>query len=203
MEALASRFSPHNVVGCALKVATVLQDDGRIAQLSSLQDLAYGELDGRTTPRIEALHAFMQGAKIGARLSSDIHREMWEKWVLLAAGGAITCLMRGTVGEVEACAGGAAFALQLLDEVVAVVRKVGKPPSDAMLASARQTLTATGSSFATSMYRDLQRGHAVEVENIIGDLVRHGEVAGIATPLLSAACVHLRVFQNRVAWALS
>jgi 2-dehydropantoate 2-reductase len=198
IEAIASRFSRHNVVGCALKVATVLDDDGRIIHLSPLQDLGYGELDGRVTQRIEKLDAFMRGANIGARLSTEIHREMWEKWILLAAGGAITCLMRGTVGEVEACPGGAAFALQLLEEAVTVVRKTGVPPSDSMLASAKGTLTTKGSSFVTSMYRDLQRGRPIEVENIIGDLVRRGQAAGIATPLLSAAYVQLRVYQNRL-----
>lgn len=197
MEVLAQAFTPHNVVGCALKVATVLEDDGRIVQLTPLQDLAYGELDGSTTPRIQALDAFMQGAAIQARLSGVIRREMWEKWTLLAATGAITCLMRGTVGDIEACAGGTAFATQLLDEVVAVVRAVGEAPSEPFLQSARQQLTAKGSPFATSMYRDIQRGRPIEAEAIVGDLVRRGQQAGIATPLLSAAYVHLQVYAHR------
>jgi 2-dehydropantoate 2-reductase len=75
------------------------------------------------------LDKFMQGADVGARLSTAIRREMWEKWILLGALGAITCLMRGTVGEIEASPGGAAVALQLLEEIVAVVRAVGDPPS--------------------------------------------------------------------------
>ena len=87
MDLLAERFSPHNLVGCALKVATVLEDDGRIVQLTPLQDLAYGELDGSMTERIQALDAFMQGAEIGVRLSPLIEREMWEKWLLLASLG--------------------------------------------------------------------------------------------------------------------
>jgi len=126
MEVLAERFSPRNLVGCALKVATVLEDDGQITQLTPFQDLAYGELDGSVTARIQALDEFMQGADVGARLSTAIRREMWEKWILLTALGAITCLMRGTVGEIEASPGGATFALQLLEEIVAIVRAVGE-----------------------------------------------------------------------------
>lgn len=198
MDILAERFAPHNVVGCALKVATLLEDDGRIVQLSPLQDLAYGELDGCTTPRIRDLDAFMQGADIGARLSTVIHREMWEKWILLASTGAITCLMRGTVGEIEACPGGAAFELQLLDEVVAVVKAVGQPPSEAFLKTTREQLTAKGSPFASSMFRDVQRGRPIEAEAIVGDLVRRGEKTKIATPLLSAAYIHLLVYQHKV-----
>jgi 2-dehydropantoate 2-reductase len=46
------------------------------------------------------------------------------------------------------------------------------------------------------MFRDLQRRRLIEVENIIGDLVRHGEEAGIDAPLLSAAYSHLCLYQR-------
>lgn len=198
MERLADRFAPRNVVGCALKVATVLEDDGRIVQLGPLQDLAYGELDGSETLRMKALDDFMSGANINARRSAVIHREMWEKWILLAAVGAMTCLMRGPIGEIEACPGGAQFNLAILEEVIAVVRAVGVPPSEAFTAAARQQVTAKGSPFATSMYRDVLRGRPVEVENILGDLTRRAIAAGVPTPLLNAATLHLRVYQNKI-----
>jgi 2-dehydropantoate 2-reductase len=198
VDIIARRFSPHNLVGGVLKVATVLDDDGRIVQLAPFQSLAYGELDGSVTPRLQALDAFMQGGDIGATMSTEISREMWEKWIMLAALGAITCLMRGTIGEIEACPGGTAFALQVLHEVVAIVKTVGVPPSESFLTSAREQLTAKGSSFASSMFRDVQRGRPIEVENIIGDLLRRGAKAGIGAPLLSTACLHLLVYVNKV-----
>jgi 2-dehydropantoate 2-reductase len=201
MEILAGRFAPQNIIGCALKVATELAVDGSVVQLTPLQDLAYGELDGGVTPRIEALGAFLHGADIGARLSNAIRREMWEKWALLAAVGALTCLMRGTVGDIETCPGGAAFSLRLFDEIVEIIRAVGEPPSAIFLKTARAQLTEPGSPFASSMFRDVQRGRPIEVEEIVGDLLRRGADAGIAAPLLSAACLHLRVYRNRIAAA--
>ena len=197
MEIIARRFLPRNLIGCALKVATTLEDDGRIVQLTSLQDLAYGELDGDTTPRISALDQFMQEATIGARLSGVIRREMWEKWILLAGLGTVTCLMRGTIGEIEACAGGA-FVRQLLDEIVTIVTTVGESPSERFLQATREQLTTKGSPLASSMYRDLMRGRPIEVEDIVGDMVRRGREAGLTAPLLSAAYIHLRVYQNRI-----
>ena len=201
MDLLAQRFSPRNVVGCAVKVSTTLDDDGRVVQLTTLMDVAYGELDGERTPRIAALDEFMRSAKINARLSPAIRREMWEKWIFIASLGAITCLMRATVGEVEACPGGAAFALQLLDEVAAIGAAVGVPPSDGFLSGARATLTEKGSPLAASMFRDLQAGKPTEAEAIVGDLIRRGAKAGIDAPLLSAAYVCLVVHQNKIGMA--
>jgi len=198
MDIIAKRFSEHNLVGCALKVATEIEEDGRIIQLTPLQDLAYGELDGTTTPRIRALSEFVRGAGFDARLSEAIRREMWEKWILLASVGAITCLMRGTIGEVESSPGGVSFALHLLDEIVAVVRAVGTAPSGGFLAAARDQLTAKDSPFASSMYRDLQHGRPIEIEEIIGDLLRRGTETGLSTPLLATAYTHLALYQNRI-----
>lgn len=199
LDSIAARFAPRNVIGCALKVVTTLEDDGRIVQMTPLQELIYGELDGTTSPRIRSLDEFMRAAAIGARLSNTIRREMWEKWVLLAALGATTCLAGGVIGEIEACPGGAAFASDLLDEVVEVIRAVGDAPSDAFVETTRAQLTAKGSGYASSMFRDLQRGRPVEVEAIVGDLVRRAAAAGIATPLLSAAYIRLRLYQNKLA----
>ena len=196
LERIAARFGADRIVGCTLKVATILNDDGDIVQLNSLQEMAFGELDGSDSARTRTLQDFLQGSTIVTRLTPDIRSEMWEKWVLLASLGGITCLMRGPIGEVAACSGGEELASGLLAEVAAVVRAVGDAPSPAFLQSTRELLSAEGSPLTSSMYRDLQQGRPVEVENILGDLYRHALRTGIATPLLRAAYVHLRRYQN-------
>jgi 2-dehydropantoate 2-reductase len=49
------------------------------------------------------------------------------------------------------------------------------------------------------MYRDLQKGRRVEVDEIIGDLVRRGRDVGIDCPLLIAAQTHLAVYAAHAA----
>jgi 2-dehydropantoate 2-reductase len=198
VDALSDRFGRQAVVGCVCKVATMVDDAGRIVQLSKLQDLAYGEMNGSRSPRTEAVDKVMQGAGFDARLSASIEREMWEKWILLATLGGITCLMRGSIGEVEAAPGGREFALQLLAEVCAVVSATGIAPSEAFLSATKAAITQRGSSLTSSMYRDLQKGSAVEADQIIGDLLARGRKVGVSTPLLEAAFVHLSVYQARL-----
>jgi 2-dehydropantoate 2-reductase len=199
MERIAQRFGAPAVVGCVCKVAALVDAEGRIVQLSRLQDLAYGELDRTRTPRIERLDAAMQGAGFPARLSADIEADMWEKWDNLAALGAITCLMRGNVGEVNAAPGGTAFATRIIDEVMAVVTAEGHPPRPAFLAEMRKSLTDPASTGTSSMYRDLQQGRPIEAEQIVGDMLARGARHKLATPLLAAAYAHLSVYQGKLA----
>jgi 2-dehydropantoate 2-reductase len=198
VDTLTARFGRNAVVGCVCKVATFVDDQGRIVQLNKLQDLAYGEMNGVPSPRTDALDKVMQGAGFDARLSRTIEREMWEKWILLATLGGVTCLMRGSIGEVEAAPGGAAFALAFLNEVTSVVSAAGVPPSEAFLTGTRAAITQKGSPLTSSMYRDLQKGSPVEAEQILGDLLKRGRDAGISTPLLAAAFIHLSVYQAKV-----
>ena len=46
--------------------------------------------------------------------------------------------------------------------------------------------------------RDLQQGRRIEVEEIIGDLLRRGTESGLSTPLLATAYAHLALYQNRI-----
>jgi 2-dehydropantoate 2-reductase len=194
VEVLKDRFGENAVGGCVCKCATILDDEGRIIQLTPLQDLAYGEMNGQTSSRMEALHAFMTGAGFDARLSPVIAREMWEKWLLLASVGAITCLMRGNVGEIEEAPGGHAFILGVIDEAAAIISAVGVPSSQQAIETIRASLTQKGSTQTSSMYRDLEKGRAVEADEVIGDLVRLGREAEIAAPLLATAYTNLRVY---------
>src|SRR4029453_8276333 len=99
VDLLTKRFGEHAVIGGVCLVASEIDDEGRIVQLADVQRLIYGERDGETTPRLQSLHATLQGAGFDARLSTDIIQAMWEKWVHLATLGAITCLMRATMGQ--------------------------------------------------------------------------------------------------------
>jgi len=198
MDRLVARFGEPAVVGCVCKIAAMVDDQGRIVQLTGLQSLVYGELSGQASDRTDRLDAMMQGAGFDARLSRTIEREMWEKWVLLAALGGITCLMRGTVGDIEAAPGGADFALAFLAECIAAAIAAGHPPSGGFVAATTALLTEKGSKMTSSMYRDLQKGSGVEADQILGDLAGRARQFGIPAPLLSAAYTQLSIYQNRI-----
>jgi ketopantoate reductase len=91
------------------------------------------------------------------------------------------------------------FSLRFLDEVTAVVHAVGKKPSEAFLTDTKAQLTAKGSTLTSSVYRDLQKGNPLEVDQIIGDLVVRAHRAQVPTPLLAAAFTHLSIYQKRIA----
>jgi 2-dehydropantoate 2-reductase len=196
IDLLTKRFGEHAVIGGVCLVAAEIDNEGRIVQLADFQQLAYGERNGKRTPRLETLDATLQGAGFDAGVSTDIIQAMWEKWVQLASLGATTCLMRGTIGEIVAAPGGADLSLKMLDESAAVATACGYKPSEASLLRNARAMTAPESPLTSSMYRDLRKGAPVEVDHILGDFIERGSAHGVATPLLKAAFVNLRVYQG-------
>jgi 2-dehydropantoate 2-reductase len=198
IDILTKRFGEHAVIGGVCLVAAEIDHQGRIVQLADFQRLVYGERNGESTPRLKALDATLQGAGFDARLSPEIMQAMWEKWVQLASLGAITCLMRGTIGEIVAAPGGTKLLIDVVNESVAVATACGYKPSEKVLSRHAAAMTAPGSLLTSSMYRDLRKGAPVEADQILGDFIERGSARGVTTPLLKAAFVNLRVYQDRL-----
>jgi 2-dehydropantoate 2-reductase len=196
MDLLIARFGKNVVLGGVCLVATEIDQEGRIHQLTNFQTISYGELDGESTPRLQKVDDTLRGAGFDASTSNHIMEDMWQKWVQLAALGSITCLMRGNIGEIAAIPGGADLSLAVLRECSRIASACGYPPSDVFLGQQAAHLTSRGSKLASSMYRDLNKGAPVEADTILGDLLERGRKHGLATPILEAAFVNLSIYQR-------
>jgi 2-dehydropantoate 2-reductase len=196
IDLLSIRFGKHAVLGGVCLVATELDPEGRILQIADFQKLIYGELDGPSTPRLEKLDETLHGAGFETVLSNHIMHDMWEKWVQIASVGAITCLLRGNIGEIVAIPGGADLARSALRQSSDIASAAGHPPTTAFLEQQTAQLTAPGSPLTSSMYRDLKKAAPVEVDTILGDLLERGREFGLTTPILQAAFVNLSIYQR-------
>ena len=194
LEALDARFGAEKVVGGFTYIVADMDAEGGVHSMTQLHDLSFGERDKAVTARIQAIDETLRGAGFDAYLKPDILAAMWQKWALLAAMGAITCLMRGSIGAVVAAPGGAETARAIIAECVAMATANGYPPEATALAMMTQRLTEAGSPLTASMYRDMQRGSRVEADHILGDLLERGRKHGVEAPLVRAAYVQLSVY---------
>jgi 2-dehydropantoate 2-reductase len=198
IDLLVAKFGESAVLGGVCLVSTEIDQEGRVVQFTDFQRLVYGERKGGTSDRIMALDQVMQGAGFDAKVDPSIVQSMWEKWVQLASLGAVTCLLNGNIGEVEAAPGGTATALQILDECNAIATACGYPPREPFLAKAQATLTTRDSKLTSSMYRDRVKGGPVEADQILGDFIERGRSFEVSAPLLQAAFVSLSIYQARL-----
>lgn len=190
------------VLGGVAYIATQLGPDGAIAHLGRSDTVLIGARSRapRALDAAAALHALL-GASQGVRvLAPDIVQALWDKWSMLAAGAALTCLLRGSIADILAATPGRALAERFIAECEAVAAAAGYPIRGEGAARTRALLLDPGSSWMASMMRDIAQGAArIEHEDIVGDMLRLAQRHAIDAPLLAASYAHLQMYVARSA----
>jgi len=196
MDLLGARFGAGAVLGGQCIISATLDAEGRVIHLNDLDFVSFGEQNGAQTARTAAIAATLSGAGFESHLSTAILQEMWEKWAFIAAAAGISCLMRGTFGDIVA-AGGGKFATDMFAQCCAIAAANGFAPGEVAIKRSCDMLTAPGSPIAASMLRDIERGAPIEADHIVGDLLQRGGNRPDDYPLLQIALVHLRTYEAR------
>jgi 2-dehydropantoate 2-reductase len=196
LEALGERFGAERVLGGLCMISASLDDDGTVLHHNDLHGLTFGEFNGARSTRVQGLEATFAGANFDARASGNILQDMWEKWMFIASAASMTCLMRGTVGDIVQ-SGGIDVADAMVDECAAILAHNGFAPRLESLARAHAMLKVKGSSMTASMFKDIERGAPVEADHIVGDLLRRGADGGERVTPLRIAYAHLLAYEAR------
>lgn len=198
LDTLNARYGRQSVLGGVVKVMTTINADGDILRLGPLAGLILGEQDGGLSPRVAELGKELDVDGYDFTASADIMAEMWHKWAFIVSLGAITCLMRGSIGDVVAVPGGTDYVRAITAEASAIATAAGYPLPESVRETNTALFTKPGSTFTSSLYRDVVAGYPAETEHIFGDLAARAGAMGVDTPLLNLATLHLRVHQHRV-----
>jgi len=195
LDRLDARFGAARVMGGRCMISSTLDDNGTILHLSQFHVLSFGERPSGTSLRAQALAEVFGNAGFDVQRSDAMLQDMWEKWFFLATLASSTCLMRATIGDILAAPRGRATIGTLLEECAGIAAANGYPVREPALNQARATLFAEGSPLMASMLRDLERGAAIESDQIVGDLLARGSDA--AAPTLALALTHLKAYEAR------
>jgi 2-dehydropantoate 2-reductase len=163
----------------------------------SLGSLILGRYPGGTSPAAQRLAAAFEAGKIPCKVTDDVVSARWQKAVWNATfnpisimGGVLdTAAMLRTADE-------EAFVRRAMQEVCDVAQAVGHPQNpkliDQMVAG-----TKAMPPYKTSMALDYENGRPMEIEAILGNTVRAGRKAGVATPTLDAIYALARMIDGR------
>jgi 2-dehydropantoate 2-reductase len=197
--ALDAAFGRDAVLGGLCYISTTLNAAGEVEHMGRGASLTFGERDAthaREDDRTTRIATAFKPAAFESRHSTHIAAAMWEKYAFLSAAAAITSLMRACIGDILSTPEGERLTRQMIAECEGVACAEGFPTSAATRESTARTLTTPGSPFKSSMLRDIEAGHRVEAEHIVGDMLRRARARGIAAPLLEAAFAHLKAYET-------
>jgi 2-dehydropantoate 2-reductase len=180
---LRAAFDASRIMGGVGYIAATIDRPGVIRQTGPMQRLLFGEFDGARSPRGQALLAACLAGGINAELSKNILREIWQKFVFLAALSGTTTTIRKTIGPIRENPQTRAFLLDVMREVVAVGRAHGVDLAEDYADMRLQLADEVPYDMTSSMHHDLERGNPLEVRWLAGGVVELGQKASVPTPL--------------------
>jgi 2-dehydropantoate 2-reductase len=188
-----------HVIGGVANISAGIESPGVIRHHNKLQILRFGELDDRPSPRVEALKAAAVAAGIETHISANIDREVWNKFIFLAAMSAANCVTRQAVGVIREDPAMLALFERLTREVIAVARAKGVSLPDDQYERSMKTVASLPAPMKASMLAALERGERLEADHLCGAVVRMGTELGVDTPAHEAAYAACRPFLNGAA----
>ncbi|HVG78580.1 MAG TPA: 2-dehydropantoate 2-reductase [Patescibacteria group bacterium] len=190
-EALGHVLGPGHAVGGVAWVFAAIESPGVIVHRLGGR-LAFGELDGRPSPRLESLQATFASAGVAAEVSKDITRVLWEKYLLIGAQAGMTALTRAPIGVIRSTAETWLMYRRLVEELAALGLASGVRLAPDVVDSIVRDAGALAPTEFSSLHTDLTQGRRLELEALHGHALRLGQRLGVATPMLFAVYAALR-----------
>jgi len=191
-ERIGSVVGMEHMVGGATWLSAALEAPGRIGQYSQFRRIALGELDGRITPRAQAVASVLTTTPAVIELVPNIEQLLWTKFVFIAAISALGGLTRVAIGEYRQVPEAREVLAEAMAEVAAVAKAIGVTLDANIIAKTLSFVDASAPDIRPSMQRDLEAGRTSELESLIGVVVRLGKEHGVPTPVTRVAYALLK-----------
>ncbi|MCM3124637.1 MULTISPECIES: ketopantoate reductase family protein [unclassified Mesobacillus] len=196
LDALTEAFGPEKVIGGLCFIETTLDESGKVIQTSPIQDLVFGELNGKRSERILKLQAAFDGTKANFRLSEKIEQEMWQKYLFITSLSGITSLFRSPIGPIRDQTQGAETIKRLLHETVEIMTAIGAPLSEGAKDATWNRLNEIGHGMKSSLQRDMEKSLPTEGDHLFGYLLKKAAELRIDAPTLSAVYANVDIYDS-------
>jgi 2-dehydropantoate 2-reductase len=196
VERLAKIFPSEQVLGGSAYIATRIAAPGVIEHIGTMAGLEFGPLTQTQRKPAEAFLAACQGAGLNAKLSDDIVRVIWQKFIFLVGLSSATAVARAPLGAVRSDPELAWLFEQAMRETWRLARSRGVGVPDDYVDTRLQFAQTLPAEMRASMAHDLEAGGRLEAPWLCGAVARMSAAAGLQAPVNRAVYAALKPFVN-------
>ena len=195
-QTLAAEFGWNSVLEGATYIEAAILSPGHVEQSGSAARIEFGEKNGTETARTNAIRDLLDRKGIQVEVSSDITSTLWTKLVAVGAFGTVMTVSRASLTDLLGWPGGADLIKTVMEEIVAVGKSRGVTFPPNVVSERFEAAAEEADHFRSSLQMDLEAGRPLEVDDLLGAVVRMARDAGIPVPASSALVVALERFKR-------
>lgn len=180
---IAAAIEPRRVIGCVVYPASELVAPGVVQHIEG-DRFPFGELDGRSTARIQLLADAFVNAGFKSPVLDDIRSEIWLKLWGNLTFNPISALTHSTLVDICQYPPSRELAAAMMREAQAVAEQLGvsfRVSLEKRIAGAEKV-----GKHKTSMLQDVEAGREPEIDALVGSVVELARLTGTATPHIDA-----------------
>jgi 2-dehydropantoate 2-reductase len=187
---IARHIDPRRIIGSVVYPAAELVQPGVVRVIEGNR-FTLGELDGTTTPRVQAIADRLIRGGLKAPITSDIRSEIWLKLWGNLSFNPISALSHATLVDICRFPATRSLAAAMMTEAQSVAEKLGvtfRVSLEKRIAGAERV-----GAHKTSMLQDVEHGKPIEIEALVGSVAELGRMTKTPTPHIDAvyACASL------------
>jgi 2-dehydropantoate 2-reductase len=172
-----------HVLGGATWLSSAVEAPGVIKQISQFRRIAFGELGGGRSERIQRLYDVLNQTGITVEISEDIQKVLWTKLVFITAVSSIGSLTRLPMGDYRSIPETRHLLSSLMQEVESLARAQAVDMDGDVVQKWLEFVDSSAPHIKPSMQLDVESGHRTELESMIGVVGRKGRELGVPTPV--------------------
>jgi len=180
---LAAVLGAEHVLGGLCGTFSWVAAPGRIRNIGTSSFIKFGELDNRCSERAERLRQSFEKAGVKVDVPPDIHKALWEKFLLVTSFGGVGAVSRAPIGVIRAMPETRSLLEVCMQEASAVARAQCVLLNDTVVADTMKFIDSLAPNATTSLQRDIADGKPSEIDFWNGSVVRQGQAAGVPTPV--------------------
>ncbi len=180
---LAEALGAGHALGGLCKISVFITGPGHIHHAGIDPVVAFGELDGRITPRVQRLRQAFERAGVNVDIADDIQVAMWEKFVFIAAISGVGAVTRAPIGKVRSLPETRRMLVGAIDEIVHLARARGIALPGDIGERTLAFIDGLPAQVTASMQRDIIDCKPSELEAQNGAVVRMAREVNVPTPI--------------------
>ncbi len=172
-----------NVIGGLCKIVSKIESPGVINHFTFVPEVIFGELSHEISPRCKRIKEVFDGAGFKNKLSGNIHRDIWLKFLFICSISALGALTRSVLGVMREDP----FLREKIratgSEIVAIGKRQGVDIDKKDIQIALDMIDKGEYNTTMSLQRDMMEERPSELDNFNGYIVKKGDELGIDTPV--------------------
>lgn len=186
------------VLGGLCRVLAWLEGPGQVRHAGLTPTIAFGELDGSDSLRVERLReVFRRTRGVTVETPRDIKTALWGKLMFIASVGGVGAATRAPAGVFRSLPETRELLAAVAREVLALARVSGAALAEEAVAKILAAVDNLPETATSSMQRDLLEGRPSELEAQLGAVVRLAREKGVPAPVTAVLYASLLPLEKK------